>query len=101
MKSRYKISISNRNVYKEIELTPEMEHLSVGTAVDADVRLRKELFFGVIDLEFKKMNGVWSVFGSDNLYFNLGDTRKLMSLQLRMEVRLRSAIRIPIMKFFL
>lgn len=54
MKSRYKISISNRNVYKEIELTPEMEHLSVGTAVDADVRLRKELFFGVIDLEFKK-----------------------------------------------
>ena len=42
MKSRYKISISNRNVYKEIELTPEMEHLSVGTAVDADVRLRKE-----------------------------------------------------------
>ena len=83
MKSRYKISISNRNVYKEIELTPEMEHLSVGTAVDADVRLRKELFFGVIDLEFKKMNGVWSVFGSDNLYFNLGDTRKLMSLQLQ------------------
>ena len=83
MKSRYKISISNRNVYKEIELTPEMEHLSVGTAVDADVRLRKELFFGVIDLEFKKMNDVWSVFGSDNLYFNLGDTRKLMSLQLQ------------------
>ena len=36
MKSRYKISISNRNVYKEIELTPEMEHLSVGTAVGCE-----------------------------------------------------------------
>lgn len=82
MKSRYKISISNRNVYKEIELTPEMEHLSVGTAVDADVRLRKELFFGAIDLEFKKINDIWSVFGSDNLYFNLGDARKLINLQL-------------------
>lgn len=54
MKSRYKISISNRNVYKEIELTPEMEHLSVGTAVDADVRLRKELFLASLILNLKK-----------------------------------------------
>ncbi len=82
MKSRYKIILSNKNLYKEIELTPDMERLVVGTAVEADVRLRKELFFGAIQLEFKKINDVWSVVGSDNLYFNFGDARKLMNLQL-------------------
>lgn len=82
MKSRYKITIANRNLYKEIEIAPEMEQISIGTAVDADIRLRKELFFGAIRLEFKKMNKTWSVFCSDNVYFNLGDARKLMNLQL-------------------
>lgn len=83
MKSRYKIILSNRNIYKEIEITPDMEKLSIGTAVESDVRLRKEWFFGAVNLEFKKMNDNWSVYCSDNIYFSLGDARKLMSLQLQ------------------
>lgn len=82
MNARYKVIISNRNVYREIEISREDEHITVGTSIDADVRLRKELFFENIQLEFRKINENWSVFGSDNIYFNLGDTRKLMSLQL-------------------
>lgn len=82
MRSRYKLTITNRNIYKEIEVSWDMERISVGTAVDADIRLRKELFFEEIRLEFKKINETWSVFCSDNIYFNLGDARKLMSLQL-------------------
>jgi type VII secretion protein EssC, C-terminal domain len=82
MKSRYKITVTNRNIYKEIEIAPDMEQISLGTAVSADVRLRKELFFGLIQLEFKKINETWSVFCSDNIYFNLGDARKLMKVQL-------------------
>lgn len=82
MKSRYKLTISNRNIYKEIEISPEMEQLTIGTAIDADIRLRKELFFGVVKLDLQKNNEQWSILCSDNLYFNLGDARKLMNLQL-------------------
>ena len=90
MKSRYKIILSSKNLYKEIEISPEMEHLTVGTAIETDIRLRKELFFGSILLDFKWVNNGWHVFCSDNVYFNLGDTRKLMSLQLEhgLEVKL-------------
>ncbi|MCM1543137.1 MAG: type VII secretion protein EssC, partial [Blautia sp.] len=83
MKSRYKIILSNHNIYKEVELSPDTEQLTIGTAVEADVRLRKELFFGMIELEFKRSGELWSVRCSDNIYFNLGDARKLMNLQLQ------------------
>ncbi|MGN0317022.1 MAG: type VII secretion protein EssC [Lachnospira sp.] len=82
MNARYKVTISNRNIYKEIELSKEDEFIIIGTSIDADVRLRKELFFDNIQLELRKINGIWSIFCLDNIYFNLGDTRKLMSLQL-------------------
>lgn len=82
MNTRYKVTVSNRNIYKEIELSKEDEFIVIGTSIDADVRLRKELFFDNIQLELRKINDIWSIFGSDNVYFSLGDTRKLMSLQL-------------------
>lgn len=82
MNERYKIVLSNKNIYKEIEITPDKEFLSVGTAVDSEVRLRKELFFGDIQLRFQIMDGGWGVVCSDNLYFDLGDVRKMMSLRL-------------------
>ncbi|WP_426350414.1 type VII secretion protein EssC [Alloiococcus sp. CFN-8] len=79
MESRYKIIISNKNLYKEIELTSDMKEVKVGTAVECDIRLRKELFFGPIELVFVKNGDGWSVLCSDNLYLNLGDVRKLMT----------------------
>ncbi len=82
MSDRYKIIISNRNVYKEIEVAPEMNYLTIGTALDSDVRLRKELFFGTVQLCFQQINETWNVICSDNVYFNLGDARKLMNLSL-------------------
>lgn len=82
MKARYKATISNKNIYKEIELSLDDKLIIVGTSIEADVRLRKEFFFDNIQLEFRKINDAWSVFCSDNIYFNLGDARKLMSLQL-------------------
>lgn len=79
MESRYKIIISNKNIYKEIELTSDMKEVKVGTNLDCDIRLRKELFFGPIELVFVKNGDGWSVLCSDNLYLNLGDVRKLMT----------------------
>ncbi len=82
MNDRYKITISNRNVYKEIQVAPDQDQLVIGTSMDADIRLRKELFFGTIQLYFQRIEGKWNVTCSDNVYFNMGDTRKFMKLPL-------------------
>lgn len=82
MNNRYKIILSNNNVYKEIELAPEAQQVKIGTGVDCDIRLRKELFFGQIELLFVKNGEEWSVLCSDNLYLTVGDIRKLMTKNL-------------------
>lgn len=79
---RYKITLSSNTVYKEIELAPDAQQVKVGTGVDCDVRLRKELFFGQIELLFVKSGKEWSVHCSDNLYLTVGDIRKLMTKNL-------------------
>ena len=80
--NRYKITLSSNTVYKEIELTPDAQQIKVGTGVDCDIRLRKELFFGQIELLFVKNGNDWSVHCSDNLYLTVGDIRKLMTKNL-------------------
>jgi len=82
MENRYKIILSNHNVYKEIELTPEMTQVKVGTGVECDIRLSKELFFGQIELLFIKNGLDWCMHCSDNLYLSVGDVRKLMTKSL-------------------
>lgn len=82
MDHRYKIIISNKNLYKEIELTPEHDMLRVGTSVECEARLYKDLFFEPIELLFRKSNQAWSVTCLDNIYLTVGDVRKLMTMQL-------------------
>ena len=80
--NRYKITLSSNTVYKEIELAPDAQQIKVGTGVDCDVRLRKELFFSPIELLFVKNGRNWSVHCSDHLYLTVGDIRKLMTKNL-------------------
>ncbi len=82
MQSRYKVIISSRNVYKEIELTPEASSVKIGTETDCDVRLRKDLFFERIQLSFVLDNSSWRVYCSDNLYIDVGDVRKFLTAPL-------------------
>ena len=82
MENRYKIIISNKNLYKEIELADDAGELKVGTGIDCGARLHRDLFFGQIELTFIKMNGKWSLICSDNLYLSFGDVRKLMTAEL-------------------
>ncbi len=76
--NRYKIIISNNNLYKEIELSPDITMVKVGTGIDCSYRLLKDLFFEAIELTFQKANDSWCVVCSDNLYISTGDIRKLM-----------------------
>lgn len=82
MNNRYKVILYNQSIYKEIELSTEMDLVTVGTSVEHDIRLRKEMFFCNIELQLKYINDQWFVFCSDNLYMNLGDSRKLLNLEL-------------------
>lgn len=82
MDTRYKITLSNRNLYKEIELDSNMSRIKVGTGIDCDVRLRKEIFFDAIELEFIKDSGAWTVICSDNIYLSVGDVKKLITKQI-------------------
>lgn len=79
---RYKVTLSSNTVYKEIELASDLQQVKVGTGVDCDIRLRKELFFGQIELNFIKNKDTWTVICSDNLYITVGDVRKLATKQL-------------------
>lgn len=82
MNSRYKIILSSNNLYKEIELAPDAHKIKIGTGIDCDVRLRKELFFEPIELLFEKNGSDWAVRCSDNLYLTVGDIRKLIAKEL-------------------
>ena len=82
MLSRYKVIVSSRNIYKEVELLPELTQLRIGTDTNCDVRLRKEVFFERIEITFVQNNGTWNIICSDNLYLDVGDVRKLMTKQL-------------------
>lgn len=82
MDNRYKIVISSRTIYREIELSPSAKQLKIGTDMDCDVRLHKSLFFGRIELLFTKVNEEWSLLCSDNLYITVGDIRKMVTKKL-------------------
>ena len=81
MKSRYKAILSGKKLYKEVELSPDDSAVRVGTFPESDVRLRKELFFAPLELIFENNNGVWNIHCSGNLYFTVGDVRKLLTKQ--------------------
>ena len=83
MQIRYKLIISSKNVYREVELHSEAKSVKVGTAIDCDVRMHKELFFETIELSFAKYNGTWYVSCSENLFLDVGDVRKLQTKDLR------------------
>ena len=73
MENRYKIILSGNQIYKEAELPADMERVTVGTGIDCTVRLRRDLFFESIQIEFVKESGGWRATCSDNIYFKEGD----------------------------
>ena len=82
MSIRYKAIISSKNLYKEIELPADLVKVKVGTGTECDVRLRKELFFTAVSLEFIRNEKGWTIVCSDNIYLSVGDVRKLLTKQL-------------------
>ena len=83
MINQFKAVIQNKNLYREIEIPFDNVLYSIGTGIECNYRLRKELFFEDIRLDFINNNNNWSVMCSDNLYITVGDARKLLTKQIR------------------
>ena len=83
MINQFKAVIQNKNLYREIEIPFDSVSYSIGTGIECNYRLRKELFFEDIRLDFFNNNNNWSVMCSDNLYITVGDARKLLTKQIR------------------
>lgn len=83
MINQFKAVIQNKNLYREIEIPFDSVSYSIGTGIECNYRLRKELFFEDIRLDFINNNNNWSVMCSDNLYITVGDARKLLTKQIR------------------
>lgn len=82
MQSRYKLILSSNTLYEEIEIDPQNRETVIGTGIKCDVRLRKEQFFGQIELTLRHDDNKWQLFCSDNLYLTTGDVRKLLTKEL-------------------
>lgn len=82
MQSRYKLILSSNTLYEEIEINPENDETVIGTGIKCDVRLRKEHFFGQVELTLRHNSAKWQLFCSDNLYLTTGDVRKLLTKEL-------------------
>ena len=83
MGSRYKLIISGKTLHKEIEIPPDAETIVIATSGECDIRLRRDLFFAPISIKLERYNLLWNITCSDNLYFTVGDVRKLITKQLQ------------------
>ena len=76
MEYGYIIKLSNKNLYKEIQIPYNYERMSVGMDMDCDVRLYKDVFFDKFRLDFSKEGGHWQIVCSDNGYIDEGNVIK-------------------------
>lgn len=79
MQYGYLIKISNKNIYREVQLPVDAEVMKIGMGLDCDVRFYKESFFEAFELTLKKSNNEWQISCSDNVYIDAGDVRKLIT----------------------
>lgn len=82
MQYGYLIKISNKNIYREVQLPVDAEIMKIGMGIDCDVRFYRESFFEDFELTLKKVNNEWQISCSDNVYIDAGDVRKLVTKKL-------------------
>lgn len=78
----YVVKISNKKIYREIQLQNDLKMLRIGIGTECDVRFYKELFFEKFCLTLSCENGAWQIICSDNIYIDAGDVRKLVTKKL-------------------
>jgi len=75
LEKRYKFTLFNNNVYKEIELPPDLQRVRIGTEVGCDIRLHR--YFDDFEMVLEQQNGNWSITASDGIYFSFNKNKKV------------------------
>lgn len=73
----YKVTISNKNIYREFQISEKIERISLGTTPNCEFRLNKKDYFETIELTFLKNESGWQIVCGDGVYLCAGDIRKL------------------------
>ena len=82
MGDNFRLIISRKDLYKEIELNANVKNVTIGTTPNCDVKFRKNSFFENIELDLYFNNKGWNIACSDNLFLSVGDVRKLITKDL-------------------
>ena len=83
MDNRYKIIISNKKIYKEIELPSDTRVVKIGTTKNCHVRFGKDFFFEDFEIEVENDKNNWKLSCSDIIYFISDGVTKLYSKELQ------------------
>lgn len=83
MEYQYKLLLSNRKMCKEFIVANNMTEILLGTSSDCMLRLSQDYFFEMIKISLIKRGDQWQAICNDGLYFELGDSRKLMVIELK------------------
>lgn len=83
MKNKFKLIISNKDLYKEVELLPDKTSIKIGTAFGNDIRLHRDLFFQQIEMTLVNKDNTWFLLCDENIYISFGDSRKLSMIDLK------------------
>ena len=75
LEKRYKFTLFNNNIYKEIELPPDLQRVRIGTEVGCDVRLHR--YFDDFEMVLEQQDGNWSITASDGIYFSFNKNKKV------------------------
>ena len=79
---KYRIIISNKRIYKEIQLAADMTGLYIGTVKGCEIRFSKELFFEDVKIMLEKRQDNWYMGCSENLYITSDNILKLASREM-------------------
>lgn len=79
MEKVYKAIISNKQIYREIELSGETDRITAGNTKDCNVRFRNELFFSEFKIAFENTGGGWALNCDQNVYLSADGVMKLVS----------------------
>ena len=83
MSNRYKLILSNRSIYREVDLSDSQTVVRVGTTTGCDVRLSSDPFFCNFELTLTLTNDVWKLNCSELVYVSADNISKRWSIDLK------------------
>ena len=83
MEHRYKLIVSNNNLYREFEIPSDVNQVKLGTTSECELRLDKDAFVESIEIGLTRKTEGFLLICSEGLFVSSGEIRKLYSTDVR------------------